>query len=242
MNVTTRPLEGHQIHIHKGGSSGRGAGGARVAGPGRGGRRIGAWTGAGSSGSTGAARSPTWWPGGRTARSSLTSCCRRTPGGTPTRPSPAIRHLLGFAAGRADSRPSGSRRSGWAPPWPPMPCSSARASRPCSSSPAASRDALRIAYQNRPRLFDRQIVLPELLYSRVIEADERVGAHGEVIAALDEEAVAAALRAAYGDGFRVGGGRVPARLPLPGARAADRRDRPRGSASPRCRSPTRPAR
>ena len=26
------------------------------------------------------------------------------------------------------------------------------------------RDALRIAYQNRPRLFDRHIVLPELLY------------------------------------------------------------------------------
>ena len=38
------------------------------------------------------------------------------------------------------------------------------------------RDALRIAYQNRPRLFDRHIVLPELLYARVIEADERVGA------------------------------------------------------------------
>jgi len=35
------------------------------------------------------------------------------------------------------------------------------------------RDALRIAYQNRPRLFDRRIVLPELLYSRVIEAQER---------------------------------------------------------------------
>jgi 5-oxoprolinase (ATP-hydrolysing) len=35
------------------------------------------------------------------------------------------------------------------------------------------RDALRIAYQNRPRLFDRRIVLPELLYSRVIEAGAR---------------------------------------------------------------------
>ena len=41
------------------------------------------------------------------------------------------------------------------------------------------RDALRIAYQNRPRLFDRHIVLPELLYERVIEAQERMGAHGE---------------------------------------------------------------
>ena len=41
------------------------------------------------------------------------------------------------------------------------------------------RDALRIAYQNRPRLFDRNIVLPELLYSAVIEAHERVGAQGD---------------------------------------------------------------
>ena len=39
-------------------------------------------------------------------------------------------------------------------------------------------DALRIGYQNRPRLFDRHIVLPELLYERVIEVDERVGAAG----------------------------------------------------------------
>ena len=48
------------------------------------------------------------------------------------------------------------------------------------------RDALRIAYQNRPRLFDRRIVLPELLYSAVVEAQERVGAQGEVIQALNE--------------------------------------------------------
>ena len=48
------------------------------------------------------------------------------------------------------------------------------------------RDALRIAYQNRPRLFDRNIVLPELLYSSVIEAQERVGARGEVLTPLDE--------------------------------------------------------
>ena len=37
------------------------------------------------------------------------------------------------------------------------------------------RDALRIAYQSRPRLFDRHIVLPELLYSRVVEVDPRRG-------------------------------------------------------------------
>ncbi|PUE39515.1 hydantoinase B/oxoprolinase family protein [Limnohabitans sp. Hippo3] len=47
-------------------------------------------------------------------------------------------------------------------------------------------DALRIAYQNRPRLFDRQIVLPELLYSAVLEAQERVAVDGEVLQPLDE--------------------------------------------------------
>jgi 5-oxoprolinase (ATP-hydrolysing) len=63
-------------------------------------------------------------------------------------------------------------------------------------------DALRIGNQSRPRLFDRHIVLPELMYERVIEADERVGPRGEVIAPLDEAALAAELRAAYGVGIR----------------------------------------
>jgi 5-oxoprolinase (ATP-hydrolysing) len=64
------------------------------------------------------------------------------------------------------------------------------------------RDALRIAYQNRPRLFDRQIVLPELLYGDVIEVDERVGAHGEVVLPLDAAATRAALQAVYAKGIR----------------------------------------
>jgi len=64
------------------------------------------------------------------------------------------------------------------------------------------RDALRIAYQNRPRLFDRQIVLPELLYSRVIEARERVSASGEVLAPLDEQHMDRSLRAACREGLR----------------------------------------
>jgi len=64
------------------------------------------------------------------------------------------------------------------------------------------RDALRIAYQNRPRLFDRQIVLPELLYTEVIEAQERVGAHGEVLQALEVAHLRAQLLAAHGRGLR----------------------------------------
>ncbi|MFF1699900.1 hydantoinase B/oxoprolinase family protein [Streptomyces sp. NPDC058257] len=63
-------------------------------------------------------------------------------------------------------------------------------------------DALRIAYQNRPRIFAREIVLPELLYERVIEADERVTAEGEVLRAPDLEQLAGPLRQAYEDGIR----------------------------------------
>jgi len=55
---------------------------------------------------------------------------------------------------------------------------------------------LRIAYQNRPRLFERHIVLPELLYGRVIEADERMGAQGDVVRPLDERALREQLQAA----------------------------------------------
>ena len=64
------------------------------------------------------------------------------------------------------------------------------------------RDALRIGYQNRPRLFDRHIVLPELLYSAVVEAQERVGAHGEVIESLDELLLKEDLAGQYKRGLR----------------------------------------
>jgi len=64
------------------------------------------------------------------------------------------------------------------------------------------RDGLRIGYQARPRLFDQRIVLPEMLYERVIEVSERVTAEGEVLVALDMASAEGALRAAYGDGIR----------------------------------------
>jgi len=64
------------------------------------------------------------------------------------------------------------------------------------------RDALRIAYQARPRLFERHIVLPELLYERVIEARERVGVQGDVIEPLDEDHLRAALKQASDAGIR----------------------------------------
>ena len=64
------------------------------------------------------------------------------------------------------------------------------------------RDQLRIAYQNRPRIFDRHIVLPELLYRKVTEINERMGAHGEIVTPLDEAEVERELAAARAEGFR----------------------------------------
>jgi 5-oxoprolinase (ATP-hydrolysing) len=64
------------------------------------------------------------------------------------------------------------------------------------------RDALRIAYQARPRLFERHIRLPELLYERVVEAQERIGAHGEVLEPLDEAHLRERLWAAFDAGIR----------------------------------------
>ena len=63
-------------------------------------------------------------------------------------------------------------------------------------------DALRIAYQNRPKLFVRRIELPTMLYERVIEIDERLGAHGEMVRALDLAAAEKSMCAAFDDGIR----------------------------------------
>ncbi|QNE78524.1 5-oxoprolinase [Streptomyces finlayi] len=63
------------------------------------------------------------------------------------------------------------------------------------------RDALRIAYQNRPRLFDRHILLPEAVYERVIEVPERIDARGTTVKPLDLPAVTERLRAAKDDGI-----------------------------------------
>ncbi len=63
-------------------------------------------------------------------------------------------------------------------------------------------DQLRIAYQNRPRIFDMAITLPELLYTEAVEIDERISAHGEVICALDESTARHVLTTAWRKGFR----------------------------------------
>ncbi|MER9771980.1 hydantoinase/oxoprolinase family protein, partial [Mesorhizobium sp. M0220] len=63
------------------------------------------------------------------------------------------------------------------------------------------RDALRIAYQARPDIFAKQIILPEQLYEHVIEIDERVRADGRVERLLDIASVRPAIEQAKADGI-----------------------------------------
>ncbi|MEA5452977.1 hydantoinase B/oxoprolinase family protein [Leptolyngbya sp. CCNP1308] len=67
------------------------------------------------------------------------------------------------------------------------------------------RDALRIGYQNRPNIFARHIELPEMLYERAIEVNERLSAQGEVLVPLsaeEEERLMQELQRAYDSGIR----------------------------------------
>ena len=80
-------------------------------------------------------------------------------------------------------------------------------------------DALRIAYQNRPKLFVRRIELPALLYARVVEVDERIGAHGDVVRAARPRGGAARFRRLARGGHPRGRDRPDARLSLCAARA-----------------------
>ena len=63
------------------------------------------------------------------------------------------------------------------------------------------RDALRIGYQARPKIFAKHIVKPDMLYERVVEVDERVRADGTIERELDLEAARRALERAKTDGI-----------------------------------------
>ena len=63
------------------------------------------------------------------------------------------------------------------------------------------RDALKIGYQARPKIFALRIEKPSMLYAHVVEVPERVRADGTVETKLDRDAVRAALQAARGEGI-----------------------------------------
>jgi 5-oxoprolinase (ATP-hydrolysing) len=64
------------------------------------------------------------------------------------------------------------------------------------------RDALRIGYQNRPDIFARHIILPDMLYERVIEVEERYSAQGEELLPLADAPLRHSLQDAYDAGIR----------------------------------------
>ncbi|MEA5471515.1 hydantoinase B/oxoprolinase family protein [Spirulina sp. 06S082] len=64
------------------------------------------------------------------------------------------------------------------------------------------RDALKIGYQNRPHIFAREIILPEILYEQVIEVEERYTARGEELTPLNIPQVRQDLQVAYDQGIR----------------------------------------
>jgi 5-oxoprolinase (ATP-hydrolysing) len=63
------------------------------------------------------------------------------------------------------------------------------------------RDALKIGYQARPRIFARHIVKPDMLFERVVEAAERVRADGTVEAVPDLDVLREELERAQTDGI-----------------------------------------
>ncbi|HEY9862812.1 MAG TPA: hydantoinase B/oxoprolinase family protein [Candidatus Obscuribacterales bacterium] len=64
------------------------------------------------------------------------------------------------------------------------------------------KDALRIGYQNRPDIFARQIILPEMLYEQVIEVEERYTAQGDELKAVNLELLKPQLEQIYQTGIR----------------------------------------
>src|SRR3954468_11670649 len=64
------------------------------------------------------------------------------------------------------------------------------------------RDALKIGYQARPKIFARHIVKPDMLFERVVEAAERVRADGTVERAPDLNVLRGELEQALADGLK----------------------------------------
>jgi 5-oxoprolinase (ATP-hydrolysing) len=64
------------------------------------------------------------------------------------------------------------------------------------------RDQLRIGYQTRPDLFALHIQLPEMLYCDVLEINERIGPHGDILTPLDESGARNGLQQHFDNGIR----------------------------------------
>ncbi|VAX25955.1 5-oxoprolinase, HyuA-like domain / 5-oxoprolinase, HyuB-like domain, partial [hydrothermal vent metagenome] len=67
---------------------------------------------------------------------------------------------------------------------------------------AGFRDVLRIGDQSRPKLFAREIILPEMLYKAVIEIDERITLSGKILKPLDQNITKTRLQTVFDTGIR----------------------------------------
>ena len=63
-------------------------------------------------------------------------------------------------------------------------------------------DILRIGYQQRPKLFSLDIQLPDMIYSDIVEIDERVDIKGDVLIKLDLSNTKKILTEAFNEGFK----------------------------------------
>ena len=63
-------------------------------------------------------------------------------------------------------------------------------------------DILRIGYQQRPKLFSLDINLPDMLYSKIIEIEERVDVNGKILTKLDILKSEKLLKSAFNEGYK----------------------------------------
>ena len=63
-------------------------------------------------------------------------------------------------------------------------------------------DILRIGYQQRPKLFSLDINLPDMLYSKIIEIEERVDINGKILTKLDTLKSEKLLKSAFNEGYK----------------------------------------
>ena len=156
----------------------------------------------------------------RRRASPRTSCSRRIPAATATPRSPASASCSACAQatpipvekiergedGHDGRHQRAARAQGRAPR--------------CSSSRAASATSCASPTRTARASSTATSVLPELLYRKVVEVDERIGAHGEIVTPLDEAQVRARPRRRARRGLSLDRHRVHARLPLLRARGA----------------------
>ena len=148
----------------------------------------------GISGSIAAAPSPTSSGGGLTARSVAHKLLSENPEAYADAAVQGIRDLLGLKAGEAiPPGRVGAVKMGTTVATNAL--LERKGERTLLLITKGFRDALKIGYQARPKIFARQIIKPDMLYERVVEVDERVRADGTVEHEPDLAAARADLEA-----------------------------------------------